>query len=258
VQRSFAGPRTVVVINPKGGAHKTTATMLLAATFGENRGGYTLAWDNNETRGTLGWRALPAEHHRTALSLLRDVDRFGTAGQASIGDLDDYVRSQGSAQFDVLASDEDPNATELIDAVAFDKLHRTLQRFYRVIIVDTGNNMRAENWQAAVATADQLVIVSTVREDTAASAAWLVDGLREKGLEDKVANAVTVLSSTSESPDPQLARRLRGHFGTLTRAVLEVPHDPSLVDGGAITFELLSRRTREAWLKVAATVAEGL
>ena len=45
------GPKTIVVINPKGGAHKTTATMLLAATFGLQRGGYTLAWDNNETRG---------------------------------------------------------------------------------------------------------------------------------------------------------------------------------------------------------------
>lgn len=258
VQRSFAGPRTIVVINPKGGAHKTTATMQLAATFGEYRGGYTLAWDNNETRGTLGWRARPAAHHRSAISLLHDLDRFGPGSDARVGDLDDYVRAQGSAQFDVLASDEDPNATDLIDSAAFDRLHTTLQRFYRLIVIDTGNNMRAENWLAAVAAADQLVIVSTVREDTAASAAWLVDGLREKGFEEKVNNAVTVLSSTAEAPDPQLARRLRGHFGSLTRAVLEVPHDPALVDGGAITFELLSRRTREAWLTVAATVAEGL
>jgi MinD-like ATPase involved in chromosome partitioning or flagellar assembly len=258
VQRSFAGPRTVVVINPKGGAHKTTATMMLAATFGEHRGGYTLAWDNNETRGTLGWRARAAAHHRSAVSLLHDLDRFGDAGSSRIGDLDDYVRAQGSAQFDVLASDEDPNATELVDAEAFDRLHGTLQRFYRLIVVDTGNNMRAPNWLRAVEAADQLVIVTTVREDTAASAAWLVDGLRDKGLERKVDEAVTVLSAMTDAPDPQLARRLRGHFGSLTRAVLEVPHDPALVDGGAISYELLSRATREAWLRVAATVAEGL
>ncbi|GAA4171378.1 chromosome partitioning protein [Gryllotalpicola koreensis] len=258
VQRSFAGPRTIVVINPKGGAHKTTATMMLAATFGEHRGGYTLAWDNNETRGTLGWRARAAAHHRSAVSLLHDLDRFGDMGSSRIGDLDDYVRAQGSAQFDVLASDEDPNATDLVDADAFTRLHATLQRFYRLIVVDTGNNMRAPNWLAAVEAADQLVIVTTVREDTAASAAWLVDGLREKGLEQKIDNAVTVLSATTDAPDPQLARRLRGHFGSLTRSVLEVPHDPALVDGGTISYELLSRPTREAWLQVAATVAEGL
>ena len=34
VQRSLIGPRTIVVLNPKGGAHKTTATLLIAATFG--------------------------------------------------------------------------------------------------------------------------------------------------------------------------------------------------------------------------------
>jgi MinD-like ATPase involved in chromosome partitioning or flagellar assembly len=258
VQRTFAGPRTVVVINPKGGAHKTTATMMLAATFGEHRGGYTLAWDNNETRGTLGWRARPAGHNRSAVTLLHDLDRFADTGASRIGDLDEYVRAQGSAQFDVLASDEDPNATDLVDAEAFDRLHGTLQRFYRLILIDTGNNMRAPNWLRAVEAADQLVIVTTVREDTAASAAWLVDGLREKGLESKVDNAVTVLSATTDAPDPQLARRLRGHFGSLTRAVLEVPFDPALVDGGAISYPVLSRATREAWLKVAATVAEGL
>ena len=105
VQRSLAGPKTVVVINPKGGASKTTATLLLAATFGIHRGGYTLAWDNNETRGTMGWRATQGRHTNTAVDLLRELDRFEDARSARVGDLDNFVRSQGSAQFDVLASD---------------------------------------------------------------------------------------------------------------------------------------------------------
>ncbi|MGL4256688.1 MAG: ParA family protein, partial [Microbacterium sp.] len=73
VQRRLDAPRTIVVLNPKGGAHKTTSTLLLAATFGTLRGGATLAWDNNETRGTLGWRAQNAPHHRTAVDLLADL-----------------------------------------------------------------------------------------------------------------------------------------------------------------------------------------
>lgn len=52
MQRSLDGPRTVVVINPEGGAHKTTVTLLIAATFGQDRGGDTLAWDNNATSGS--------------------------------------------------------------------------------------------------------------------------------------------------------------------------------------------------------------
>lgn len=258
VARSLSGPRTIVVINPKGGAHKTTSTMLLSATFGIHRGGSVLAWDNNETRGTLGWRAQPARHQNTAVDLLRDLDRFNDIRNARVGDLDNYVRAQNPTQFHVLASDEDAAASSTIDAAAFENLHQTLSRFYRVIVVDTGNNMRASNWEAALAAADQVVIVSTIREDTANSAAWLVDGLYEKGHEDKVRNAVTVLASPSKVADPQLVRRLDSHFRSLTRAVHHVPHDDALVDGGTLNFDALSPATREAWLQVTATVADGL
>jgi MinD-like ATPase involved in chromosome partitioning or flagellar assembly len=258
VQRSLEGPKTVVVLNPKGGAHKTTATLLIAATFGLHRGGYTLAWDNNETRGTLGWRSQQSRHHNTALNLLQDLDRFSDPSSARVGDLDNYVRSQGSAQFDVLASDEDAASAASIDAFAFRSLHRTLSRFYRVMVIDTGNNMRASNWQAAVEAADQVVIVSTVREDTAQSAAWAVDALRATGHEDVVRRAVTVLSAPAPQRDDRLADRLHEHFGRLTRTVLDVPYDPSLVAGRPLDYDALSRQTREAWLQVTAAVADGL
>ena len=258
IQRSLPGPRTVVVVNPKGGASKTTAVMLLAATFATLRGGYTLAWDNNETRGTLGWRAVPARHTNTAVDLLADLERFQQVRGARVGDLDNYVRTQGAAQFDVLASDEDPAASASIDADAFQRLHGTLSRFYRILVIDTGNNMRASNWEAAIAAADQLVIVSTIREDTAASAAWLVDGLRAKGHGDKVEHAVTILSAPASSNDAALSARLHDHFAQLTRAVVDVPHDRSLVAGGPIDFAALSKESRDAWVLATAKVAEGL
>lgn len=258
VQRRLDAPRTIVVLNPKGGAHKTTSTLLLSATFGTLRGGATLAWDNNETRGTLGWRAQNAPHHRTAVDLLEDLDRFTNTDGSSLAALDTYVRTQVDARFDVLASDEDAAASSTIDSAAFDRLHALLRRYYRLMIVDTGNNMRASNWVAAVAAADQLVIVSTVREDTAASAAWLLDGLREKGFGQKIDEAVTVLTAPSARPDRRLESRLSQHFEQVTSAVVSAPYDPSLVDGGPIDFDALSPETRDAWLTVAATVADRL
>lgn len=258
VQRRLDAPRTIVVLNPKGGAHKTTSTLLLAATFGTQRGGATLAWDNNETRGTLGWRAQNAPHHRTAVDLLAHLDQFTQPTQASLASLDTYVRTQVDARFDVLASDEDAAASSTIDAAAFDRLHGVLSRYYRLLIVDTGNNMRASNWVAAVAAADQLVIVSTVREDTAASAAWLLDGLREKGFDHKIDQAVTILAAPSARPDKRLSERLERHFEQVTSAVVHVPFDPALVDGGPIDFDALSPDTRDAWLTVAATIADRL
>lgn len=258
VQRSLDGPKTIVVINPKGGAHKTTATLLMAATFGIHRGGYTLAWDNNETRGTLGWRSTHARHSNTAVNLLQDIGRFTDLAAARVGDLDSYVRSQGRSQFDVLASDEDAASAASVDAHGFTALHTALSRFYRVMVIDTGNNMRASNWQAAIDAADQLVIVSTVREDTAQSAAWAIDALRATGHAEMVRHAVTVLSAPEPKVDKQLRKRLHEHFGALTRSVLDVPHDKRLIPGGPIEYDALHRRTRDAWLQVTATVADGL
>lgn len=258
IRRTFDGPRTVVVVNPKGGAHKTTATMLLASTFGLSRGGYTLAWDNNETRGTLGWRSQHGDHQRTAVDLLRALPELTSRGTVRIGDLDTFVRTQQDEQFDVLASDEDAASVESVDAASYRSLHDVLTQFYRVLVVDTGNNMRASNWQAAIESADQLVVVSTMREDTAQSAAWALDALRATGRDELVRQAVTILSYPEPKVDKDLRTRLRAHFGALTRAVVEVPHDKALVAGGPIDHASLRPATRDAWLRATAMVAEGL
>lgn len=258
IQRTFEGPRTIVVMNPKGGAHKTTATLMIAATFGTMRGGYTLAWDNNETRGTLGWRSKPGVHKNTAVDLLRELPRFEISGGMTIADVDRYVRNQGDAKFDVLASDDDAASAAIIDDDAFSRLHTVLSRFYRIMVIDTGNNMRASNWEAALDVADQLVIVSTAREDTAASAAWLADGLRERGYGDKLSNAVTILSSPSEKEDTELTQKLTSHFQQLTRAVVSVPYDQEFVGGGELDIPSLQPATLAAWRHAAAVISEGL
>ena len=121
-----------------------------------------------------------------------------------IGDLDGYMRTQPTEQFDVLASDENAASVASVDAESFQRLHRLLSQFYRVLVVDTGNNMRASNWRAAVDSADQLVVVTTIREDTAQSAAWALDALRAMGHEEAVRKAVTVLSA----PDPKVDKAL--------------------------------------------------
>ncbi len=258
IRRPLDGPKNIAVVNLKGGAHKTTATLMLAATLGVARGGGVLAWDNNETRGTLGWRGKPADHHRTALDLLHDLDRL-EGPRASVADLDRYVRHQGETRFDILASDEDPGSAASIDGEAFEALDDTLSRFYRIKVVDTGNNVRASNWLAAVRTADQLVIISTVREDTFNAAAWMIDELRATGLASQVDNAVTVLSRSSKGKiDKVLHKRLLNHFGAHTRAVVEVPYEESFVDGSPLNWPRVSEASKSAWLEATALIVDGL
>ncbi|WZH53854.1 MAG: hypothetical protein PIR53_07625 [Nocardioides alkalitolerans] len=258
VQRDLDGPRTIVFLNPKGGAAKTTGVLMAGYTFGTVRGGGVVAWDNNETRGTLGIRGVRGEHRNTTRELLEDLEKFNDVYQSRIGDLGAFVRSQGDAHFDVLASDERPDVSGTIRADDFRSVHALLQRFYRLVIVDTGNNLRAENWLAAAHAADLLVVTSTVREDTGYSGLWMLDALADAGYADLQRRTVTVLSDPSPKVDEQLASDLVGVYEQRTRAVYRVPYDPVLVSGSVVPYARLSVATQRAWLRACAGMAEAL
>lgn len=256
VRRNFGGLRQVTVVNPKGGAGKTVAVLMLSMTFGQKRGGYVLAWDNNETQGTLGMRAQQDFHARTVRDLMRDLDHFRGA-HGRVGDLSQYVRAQGEGMFDVLASDESATAGEMLTAAAFADLREVVSRFYKLIFVDTGNNVRAENWQAAIEATDQLVLTMSARNDSAETAARMLDHLEQSGSHRLVRQAVTVVSM----PPGRLALDvpwITRHFAARTRTVLLAPYERVVDAGEPIRYAQLSSRTRMSWLQIAATVAEGL
>ncbi|WP_239076913.1 MinD/ParA family ATP-binding protein [Actinocatenispora rupis] len=256
VRRNFGGLRQITVINPKGGAGKTVAVLMLAMTFGQKRGGYVLAWDNNETQGTLGMRAAQDFHNRTVRDLLRDLAHFrGPTGR--VGDLSQYVRAQGEAMFDVLASDESATAGEMLTSQAFREIRDVVSRFYKLIVVDTGNNVRAANWQSAIDATDQLVVCMSARNDSAETAARALDHLEQTGRHDLVRRAVTVVSMPAHRKDLDLPAVQR-HFSARTRAVLLAPYEKLLDSGEPIRYAGLTQSSRDAWLKIAAAVAEGL
>ncbi|MBL7260701.1 chromosome partitioning protein [Actinoplanes sp. LDG1-01] len=256
VRRNFGGLRQVTVVNPKGGAGKTVAVLLLAMTFGQKRGGYVLAWDNNETQGTLGMRAQQDFHARTVRDMMRDLHLFrGSHGR--VGDLSQYVRAQGEGMFDVLASDESATAGEMLTADAFGEIREIVSRFYKLIFVDTGNNVRAQNWQAAMDATDQLVITMSARNDSAETAARMLDHLEQSGRQRLVRQAVSVVSMPPTRKDIDLPA-IQRHFAARTRAVLLAPYEKLIDSGEPIRYGHLSANTKDAWLKIAAAVAEGL
>jgi MinD-like ATPase involved in chromosome partitioning or flagellar assembly len=256
IRRNFGGLRQVTVVNPKGGAGKTVASLLLAMTFGRSRGGYVLAWDNNETQGTLGMRAQQDFHSRTVRDLLRDLARFQGA-HGRVGDLSQYVRAQGEAMFDVLASDESATAGEMLTAASFGVIREVVSRFYKLIFVDTGNNVRAQNWQAAIDATDQLVVTMSARNDSAETAARMLDHLEQTGRHRLVRQTVTVVSMPPSRREINL-HPIQRHFAARTRAVLLAPYERLLDSGEPIQYGQLSNATRDAWVKIAAAVAQGL
>ena len=256
LRREFGGPRVLAFANPKGGVHKTTATVLCAATIGSARGRGVVAWDDNELRGTLGLRAGSARHARTISHLVTELAEVESHSGYSLSErLDDFLRHASDGSYDVLAGEEDPRFARRLDPHIVRRVLEVLRRTHDVICVDTGNNVESPNWQTVLQTADQLVVTSVPREDAAFTADWMLDLLHDVGLGPLVDNAVTLLSCPTPGPSP-LLEDLTRHFSSRTRAVAVVPYDPALESGSSIEYPQLQPETRQAWQRAAAVMLE--
>ncbi len=259
IARPVSGRKTIMVINTKGGGGKTLVTLMLASYLGRYRSGSVLAWDNNETEGTLGMRAPSQSHHRTVVDLLGALPTIADDPNAGTSELEHWVREQRGLSFDVLASADDDEAMRIIGEQEFEDLHTQLSRFYRMIVVDTGNNRLSPNWLAAAARADMLVFATSLKDDTSVVAAKNLDALVAMGRGDLVRNAVCVISHTSaKGNDIGAGVHTREHFEQWVRAVVDIPYDPMLAPGLHLDPLKISRKTHESCMEMAAAVVDGL
>ncbi|MCU1481630.1 MAG: chromosome partitioning protein ParA, partial [Subtercola sp.] len=179
VSRHFDAHRTISVINRKGGANKTPTVVNLAAVFARYGGGGVLAWDNNETMGTLGWRTEPGAHGSTVLDVLGSADELLDA-RAEFGQMSGFVHHQQADKFDVLRSDEDATGIHEMTADEVDVVHSIAAKYYRLIFMDSGNSDRAENWLRMIDHTDQLVVPTTTMEDRAQAALLTLQAVQSR------------------------------------------------------------------------------
>src|SRR5690606_25260812 len=259
VSQHWPGPRTIAIVNGKGGASKTPSTILLSAGFARYGGAGVLAWDNNQTRGTLGWRTEQGPHEATLLELLPQTDRPpGTAAQSA--DLAHYVHHQTRDRFDVLRSKPMALAHEQrVEPADVDAIHAVAAKYYRLIFIDSGNDESDPMWLRMIDHADQIVVATTTRDDHAEAGALLLEALAERDHRgaELAAGAVVIVSQADPKATPAQVQRIVTGFEPLAREAVTIPFDTAMVDG-LLRLGALNERTRRAWLHAAAAVARGL
>lgn len=257
VSQHWAGPRTIAVVNRKGGSNKTPTVAALSAAFARHGGGGVLAWDNNENQGTLGWRTEQGRTRASVIDVLRDQQHLLSA-RARQADIDGYIHHQAQDKYDVLRSDENNEGDHEISAAEVHAVHAIVERYRRLIIMDSGNTARAANWRAMIEHTDQLVVPTTTMEDRAEAAKLTLQTLaaRDEHSAHLARNAVVIISGWKPG-DQKEARRIRGLFEPLVRAVVTVPYDPAM-KAGQIRYSAMNADTQRAWLAAAAAVARGL
>lgn len=259
VSQHWAGPRTIAVVNGKGGAGKTPTVILLSAVFARYGGTGILAWDNNQTRGTLGWRTEQGPHDATLLELLPEVSHL-LETNAKVADLNQYVHHQSADRYDVLRSQPLKLAgVQRIKADDVDAIHQVASKYYRIIIIDSGNDESDPVWQRMIDHTDQLVLATTTRDDHAEAGALLLEALQRRSPASAhlARNAVVVVNQADPTAKAAEVTRISEGFHGIAREAVTIPYDPAMV-GGVLGFDALHARTRRAWLAAAAAVTRGL
>ena len=267
VSQHWPGPRTIAVVNRKGGANKTPTVVMLSAILARYSGASTVAWDNNESQGTLGWRTEKGAHDRSVLDLIDSSTQL-LSPSTNAAEIAKFVHHQTADKFDVLRSDENEEGDHEVTAEEVDIAHEVLTRYYRLVVMDSGNTARAANWRRMIHHTDQLVVPVTAIEDRAEAARLTLQTLESRGGHDAelARNAVVIVSESTDAKRTMSgdalkrakdeAQRIADGFEPFVRAVVRIPYDPALVNG-PIRYEALQPATQRAWLAAAAAVAKG-
>ncbi|WP_432935563.1 MinD/ParA family ATP-binding protein [Kribbella sp. CA-253562] len=252
---AFRRPVTITVANPKGGSGKTPTTLLLAGALGQARGGGVVAWDNNELRGNMHLRTHDTNARSTVTDLLQAMPML-TQPDARLGDVAAYLRHQVAGQYDVLTSAT--TTYSQIEAKDFDQIHRLLSRFYKVLVIDTGNNEGSSNWREAMKASDALVIPIKWKSLSCAAAVQMLEELDHQGPEAQrlIRRAVIAVSNGPGDVNKEVEKQLRPYFESRAAAVVDIPTDPHIAAEGALDHSALQPATRRAGLELAAKVAE--
>ncbi|WP_338051520.1 MinD/ParA family protein [Pseudonocardia acidicola] len=247
IRRPLPGSHQIAVSSIKGGVGKTSVAACLGLVLAENRGDRVIALDANPDAGTLADR-LTSEVSVTVRHLLDNIE-----ATHSLTDVARYTSLAGRLQ--VLASEQDPAMSEAFNREEYERVCEVLTRFYNIVITDSGTGLVHSAMEGTLALADSLVVVGAPTVDGASRASKTLDWLIAHGHAARVANAVVVLSCDRVSREVDRAR-VREHFEARCRAVVEVPHDPHLATGGRIELSRLKPATHDAFLELAAHLAD--
>jgi len=243
------GSHRVAVVSLKGGIGKTTTTSCLGLVLAQHRGDRVVAVDANPDAGTLAER-LTDVVDVTVRGLLAELDSV-----RSFTDVSAFTSLAGRLQ--VLASDQDPALSEAFSEDQYRAVADILARYFNIILTDSGTGLLHSAMSGTLALADSLVVVGAPSVDGASRASKTLDWLVAHGHEDLVARSVAVISSVRPTTGDIDMGLLREHFGARCRAVVEIPYDAHLVTGGLIDLDRVGAPARQAYLELAAAVADG-
>lgn len=249
VRQPIRGDYRIAVLSLKGGVGKTTTTIGLGAMLASTRGDRVIAVDANPDLGTLAQR-VQQETKSTVRDLIADrsVSRYAEVRAHT---------SQAPHRLEVLSSERDPARAEAFSEADYRRVMEILRRHYNVILTDCGTGLSHSAMNGVLGYAHALVLVTSPAIDGARSATATLEWLFARGYGELAKSAVVVVCSSRSTSESVDVDQLAQHFRARTRAVHQIPFDAHLAEGAEVELDLMHKKTRQAFMELAATVAEG-
>jgi MinD-like ATPase involved in chromosome partitioning or flagellar assembly len=167
---------TIAVVSPKGGVGKTTVTALLGTLFSLLRRDPIVAVDTNPDFGSLG-RVLTPEQSWYVDDLARLVLDDDELSLTSL----DSLLGRAVHGLLVVPAPTEPERMAALDEEAYRRVITRLKDFFSLILLDCGTGLQDPALSAAIAAADQVVLLTDSQPATASLVAESTELLHQWG-----------------------------------------------------------------------------
>ncbi len=205
---------TIAVVSPKGGVGKTTVTALLGTLLSLLRRDPIVAVDTNPDFGSLG-RVLTPDQNWYVDDLAQLVTEDD---ELSLTALDSQL---GRAVHGLLVvpAPTDPARMAALDEEAYGRVIARLKDFFSLILLDCGTGLQDPASAAAIAAADQVVLITDAQPATASLVAESTDLLHQWG------RPITVVVNRMPAKDARLDVHQLSRYLPAARGLVVVPDD---------------------------------
>ncbi|MBP8537158.1 hypothetical protein GWI24_29570 [Streptomyces sp. MK37H] len=244
----------IAVISRPVSAGRTVTTLALGAVLAGERQDEVIAVDAMPGGDTLSRRAGGRSE-----GTIRDLARAGLPSD----DADSIRRftSRLPSGLEVLLGDTTPMSlvgrAAPIDNMEYRRVMALLAPHYPIVLSDSDTGALHGSMRGILDLADQLIVVTTPAVEHMRSAHTALDRMAEDGHANLVRRAITVVNMSHDVPWTDHYEGLTATFRDRCRGVVVVPYDEHLASRGEIDLRRLASRTLDAYIDLAALVAEG-
>jgi MinD-like ATPase involved in chromosome partitioning or flagellar assembly len=205
---------TIAVVSPKGGVGKTTVTALLGTLFSLLRRDPIVAVDTNPDFGSLG-RVLTPEQNWFVDDLARLVLDDDELSLTAL----DSLLGRAVHGLLVVPAPTEPERMAALDEDAYRRVITRLKDFFSLILLDCGTGLQDPALAAAIAAADQVVLLTDAQPATASLVAESTELLHQWG------RPITVVVNRMPAKGAKLDVGRLSRYLPAARGLVVVPDD---------------------------------